>query len=164
MIIMGIDPGIERLGYAFIDISSNSMKPLSYGLISTSPGEKKEIRFVQIYNDLNSLIDRIKPDYASVETLIFAKNVKTAMIISEVRGIITLVLAQRGVPVTEFTPLEIKMSITGYGRSSKNQIQDAVRLILSLSEIPKPDDISDAIAIALCCGNRVKYNEKISGR
>jgi len=162
MIVMGIDPGIERLGYAFIEMTSSLIRPVSYGLISTSPADSKEQRFLQIFNDLNLLIDRHKPDYSSIETLIFARNVKTAMTISEVRGVITLALVSNNIPITEFTPLEVKMALTGYGRSTKTQIQQAVKLVLCLPEAPKPDDISDAIAIALCCGNRVNFNKRIS--
>jgi crossover junction endodeoxyribonuclease RuvC len=162
MIILGIDPGIERLGYAFTEVKSNSLQALSYGLISTSKEEKKPRRLHQIYEDIKSLIEKHHPSCLCVETLIFAKNVKTALVVSEVRGVILLLSAQFELPLLEFTPLQVKMSLTGYGRSSKSQIQSAVKLILCLPEIPKPDDISDAIAIAICGGNTMRFQQKIN--
>lgn len=153
MTVIGIDPGIERLGYAVLGISGSAIAPLSYGLISTPKTSPKNERLLQIYNDVRSLIEKHKPDCLSVETLIFAKNVKTALVVSEVRGVILLLSSQFGLPLYEFTPLQVKTGITGYGRSSKTQIQKAVKMVLNLAETPKPDDVSDAIAIALCAGN-----------
>lgn len=153
MTVIGIDPGIERLGYAVLDITGSKIVPLSYGLISTLKSTPKNERLLQIYNDVRELIIKHKPECISVETLIFAKNVKTALVISEVRGVILLLSSQFDLPLYEFTPLQVKSGLTGYGRSSKSQIQTAVKLILNLAETPKPDDVSDAIAIAICAGN-----------
>ncbi len=161
MTVLGIDPGLERLGYSILEFTNSAILPLSYGLISTDKDTEKSRRLFQIYSDLTSLIEKHRPDYISVETLIFAKNVKTALIISEVRGIILLLGAQHNLAIYEFTPLEVKMSLTGYGRSSKSQIQSAVKLILNLPEIPKPDDISDSIAIAICGGNTINFRNKL---
>ena len=161
MVVLGIDPGLERLGYSILEFSQNEIKPLSYGLICTPRILPKSQRLFQIYTDLQSLIEKNNPDYVSVETLIFAKNVKTALTISEVRGIILLISAQHRIPIYEFTPLEIKMSVTGYGRSSKSQIQNAVKLLLNLPEIPRPDDISDSIAFAVCGGITIAFQRKI---
>lgn len=162
MIVLGIDPGIERLGYSFLEFKHNEIKTLSFGLISTESCIPKAERLAQIYTDLKTLIEKIHPDAASVETLIFAKNVKTALVVSEVRGVILLLCSQYKIPIFEFTPLEIKMSLTGYGRSSKSQIQHAVKILLCLPEIPKPDDISDAIAIAVCGGNAAAFQNKLN--
>ena len=162
MIVLGIDPGIQRLGYALLEMDSRQAKPLSYGIITTQSNETKPNRFFQIYQDLESIIKTYKPDFASIETLIFAKNVKTALTISEVRGIIILLCTQYHLPVYEFTPLQIKMALTGYGRSKKPQVEKAVQMILKLPEIPKPDDISDALAIALCGGNHIHFQLKIT--
>lgn len=153
MTVIGIDPGIERLGYAVLEIANNEITPLSYGLISTLKTTPKNERLLQIYNDVKELIEKHKPECLSVETLIFAKNVKTALVVSEVRGVILLLSSQFGLPLYEFTPLQVKTGMTGYGRSSKSQIQKAVKMILNLAETPKPDDVSDAIAIAICAGN-----------
>ncbi len=156
MIILGIDPGIERLGYAFLDVTASRITALSYGLISTTRAQAKHDRIGRIYSDLKTLIERHRPAALSVETLIFAKNVKTALTVSEVRGVILLLASQFGLPLYEFTPLQVKMALTGYGRSKKYQVEKAVQLILSLPEPPKPDDVSDAIAIAVCGGSALK--------
>ena len=158
MIVLGIDPGIERLGYGFIEWKGSCFKPISYGLISTDKSCPKEQRLLQIFNDLVELIEKFRPDVLSTETLIFAKNVKTALIICEVRGIILLLAAKYNLRLEEFTPLQVKMALTGYGRSNKSQIEQAVKLILGLPEIPKPDDVSDALAISLCGGNSVRFS------
>jgi len=163
MVVLGIDPGIEKLGYSFIKSEKNNLTILSYGLITTKKEESKEIRFLQIYRDLETLLDRVKPDYIAVESLIFAKNVKTALVISEIRGIIILLSALNKIPLFEFTPLQVKMAITGYGRSSKSQIQKAVKTLLNLSEAPSPDDISDAIAVSICGVNSILFQNRIKG-
>jgi crossover junction endodeoxyribonuclease RuvC len=162
MRVLGIDPGIERLGFCMMEYKQGCLESPSYGLISTSKESGKPERILQIYQDLKSLIIKYKPEAVSVEKLIFAKNVKTALVISEVRGVIILLTAEFHLPLYEFTPLEVKMSLTGYGRSSKSQIQHAVKLILCLSEIPKPDDVSDAIAIAICGINAINFQKKIA--
>ena len=161
MVVMGIDPGIERLGYGIINCSGNKLEPLSYGLISTLKTTPKPERLRQIFEDINVIIEKHKPDIVSVETLIFANNVKTALIVSEVRRVILVCAALKALPVYEFTPLQVKMSLTGYGRSTKQQMEYAVKLILNLPEIPKPDDVSDAIAIAICGGNTARFLSKL---
>jgi crossover junction endodeoxyribonuclease RuvC len=150
MTVIGIDPGIERLGYAVLEFAGSEITPVSYGLITTKKETPKNERLLQIYDDLKSLIEKHKPERMSVETLLFAKNVKTALVVSEVRGVILLLSALFNLPLYEFTPLQVKSGMTGYGRSSKGQIQKAVKMVLKLAETPKPDDVSDAIAIALC--------------
>jgi crossover junction endodeoxyribonuclease RuvC len=162
MMVLGIDPGIEKLGYCMAQYSQGRLESPSYGLISTSKDCCKPERLLQIYQDLKSLFIKYKPEAVSVEKLIFAKNVTTALVISEVRGVIILLTAEFQLPLYEFTPLEVKMSLTGYGRSSKSQIQHAVKLILSLPEIPKPDDVADAIAIAICGLNAINFQKKIA--
>jgi crossover junction endodeoxyribonuclease RuvC len=152
--VLGIDPGIERLGYAVMEFSGSAIEPVSYGLISTKKETPKNERLLQIFNDLKTLIEKHRPERMAVETLIFAKNVKSALIISEVRGVILLLSAMFDLPLYEFTPLQVKSGITGYGRSGKAQIQKAVKMILKLAESPKPDDVSDAIAIAICGGQK----------
>lgn len=163
MRVFGIDPGIERLGYAIVDFEGSSMKPVSYGLISTSSETAKPERLYQIYRDLHELSTKYRPDYASIETLIFAKNVKTALTVSEVRGVILLLCAQEKIPVYEFTPLQVKIAVTSYGRSSKSQMEQAIKILLKLTSIPKPDDVTDALAIAVCGGNHISFDRKING-
>ncbi len=162
MIVLGIDPGIERLGYALIELKGNELKATSFGLISTKKEDDKTVRFFQIYEDLQYLINKHQPSYISMEKIIFAKNVKTALTISELRGVIILLSAIHKLPLYEFTPIQVKMATTGYGRSGKGQIQKALKLILSIPDIPPPDDISDALAIALCGINAIQFRKKLT--
>jgi len=149
MTALGIDPGYDRLGYGFIESEGDSMKIISCGLISTDKKSEKPARFHQVYMDLEKLISERRPSFIATEKLIFAKNVKTALEVSELRGIIILLSAIHGLPIYEFTPLQVKMAVTGYGRSGKEQIRRALEMIFSLPEISGPDDVSDAIAIAV---------------
>lgn len=150
MIVLGLDPGIERLGFGIINSQGNSFDPLSYGLITTESTDPKQIRLLKIYEDLNYLIEKWHPDMLAVETILFAKNVKTALTVSEVRGVILLIAALHQMSVHEFTPLKVKMTVAGYGRANKTQMQSAIKIILNLPEIPKPDDVADALSIAVC--------------
>ncbi|MGA2140915.1 MAG: crossover junction endodeoxyribonuclease RuvC [Brevinematales bacterium] len=161
MTALGIDPGYGRLGYSFIEEAGDVMKIISYGLISTDSKLEKPVRFHQIYLDLEKLISEKKPSFISMEKIIFAKNVKTALEVSEIRGVIILLSAIHGLPLYEFTPLQIKMAVTGYGRSGKEQIRKAVEMIFSMQEISGPDDISDALAIGVCGLGAYRYKEKI---
>lgn len=161
MIVLGIDPGIHRLGYAFIESVRSQLTPISYGLITTDAKEDKAQRILQIYNDLSELIDKYNPNNICIESLIFARNVTTAMMISEVRGAVILLSAQRKIPVIDMTPLQIKSAVAGYGKADKKQIQNAVTILLNLKEVPKPDDIADALAIAICGVGNLEYYSKI---
>jgi len=150
MRILGIDPGLQRLGFAVLEIEGSEIKPLSYGLISTETGIPKNDRLYQVYQDVETLIKKYNPKVMGLETLIFAKNTRTAMVISEVRGALLVLGKMYEMDIVEFSPLQVKTSVCGYGRASKAQIQQAVRILLSLAETPSPDDVADAIAIALC--------------
>lgn len=150
MTVLGLDPGIERLGYAVLKSQSSAPEVLSYGLISTSPRTEKHLRLHQIWQDIGELVEKFKPDTLALESLIFAKNVKTGLVVSEVRGVLLLAGATFQLRVLEFTPLQVKTRLTGYGRANKAQMQNAVRMLLSLRETPRPDDVADALAIALC--------------
>jgi crossover junction endodeoxyribonuclease RuvC len=152
--VLGIDPGIQRLGYAVLEIEGSEVTPLSYGLISTEPGIPKNDRLYQVYNDVETLIQKYTPQVMGLETLIFAKNTRTATIISEVRGALLVLGKIHNMDIVEFSPLQVKTAVCGYGRASKAQIQQAVRILLSLAETPSPDDVADAIAIALCSAHR----------
>ncbi len=163
MTVLGLDPGFERLGYGFIVNDGETIKSPSFGLISTKKEDEKGVRFLQIYNDIETLVRERPPSIISMEKLIFAKNVKTVMTVSEVRGVIILISALHNLPLYEFTPLQVKMATTGYGRSDKKAVRTAVRMILSIPEIPGPDDISDALAIALCGFNSAMTRQKLKG-
>ncbi len=150
MRILGIDPGLATTGWAVVDFDRDSKPiPVDYGAITTPKGLSVSERLVEIYDDMNSLIKRFKPEYAGVEILLFTNNAKTAMSVGEARGIVLLALEKNSIPIKEFTPPQVKNSITGYGRADKKQIQENVKVLCGLKEIPKPDDAADAIAIAI---------------
>lgn len=152
MIILGVDPGIATTGYAIIKVLSNSkLLVFDYGCIKTSKREVFSQRLSQIHDGLTNLIEKYKPGQMAVETIYFAKNAKTVIKVSEGRGVVILTAAEKGIKVAEFTPLQIKQALTGYGRASKEQIQKMVKSTLNLKEIPKPDDVADALAVAVTC-------------
>lgn len=148
MKVIGIDPGSGIIGFGLIEQSSKP-KLIDAGIIRTTIGDDPASRLVELYESLKELITEFKPDVASVEKLFFAQNVTTAMNVSQARGVILLALAEAGLPIHEYTPLQIKMAMTGYGRATKAQIQEMVRVQLSLKKKPSPDDAADALAVAL---------------
>lgn len=152
MIVMGIDPGIANLGYAFIEIKKKGgkLKTIDYGCIITSPDLSPGERLKIINNELNKLIKKYKPDIMSVESLYFFKNWKTAMPVSQAKGVVLLTAAKNKIPVCEITPLELKMTITGYGKADKKQVQKMVERTLNLKQPLKSDDAADALGIAIC--------------
>ncbi len=149
---MGIDPGLAKLGYAFIEIKKEGgkLKTIDYGCIVTSPDLSPGERLKTINNELNKLIKKYKPDMISVETLYFFKNWKTAMPVSQAKGVILLTAAKKKIPVCEVTPLEVKMTIVGYGRADKKQMQKMLEHTLNLKKPLKSDDAADALGIAIC--------------
>jgi len=150
MIILGIDPGLAATGFGAIKKSSKELGLLDYGVIATSPKQPTGERLAKLYKNISALCKRLKPDVLVVEKLYFFKNLKTALPVSEARGVILLAAAQQKVKVIELTPLQIKMGICGYGRADKKQIQRMTREILQLEKIIKPDDAADAVAAAIC--------------
>ena len=155
-IILGIDPGYGLTGYGVIKVSGNKYKTLDYGVIKTLVGEEFKDRLKYLHQDLEKIIKKYKPDLAAVEELFFFKNVKTAIKVGQARGVILLGLCLAGIPIVEFTPLQVKQAVSGYGQADKKQVQKMVKLLLNLEEIPKPDDAADALAIAICCANNIK--------
>ena len=150
MRILGIDPGVATTGWAIIDFDKdNKPHPVDYGAIITAKELTISQRLEEIYKDLNELIIKFKPGYAGVETLLFCNNAKTAITVGEARGVVLLTLQQHNIPLKEFTPLQVKDAITGYGKADKRQVQENVKTICELDEIPKPDDAADALAIAI---------------
>jgi crossover junction endodeoxyribonuclease RuvC len=150
MKILGIDPGYATLGWGIIEQKGSSFYPVAYGAIFTKADEPMEKRLQIIYNSLGAIIDEYQPDGMSVEELFFNTNTKTAILVSQARGVIILAAAEKSVPFYEYTPLQIKQALVGYGRADKNQVQQMVKRILSLDTIPKPDDTADALAAAVC--------------
>lgn len=150
MRILGIDPGLATTGWAVVDFNDNGdPTPVDYGALITKKDLTVSERIAEIYTDLHELIKKYKPEYAGVETLLFCNNAKTAISVGEARGVALLVLEQNRIPLKEFTPLQVKSSIAGYGKATKRQVQENVKMICGLKEIPKPDDAADAIAIAI---------------
>ncbi|HBI33946.1 MAG TPA: crossover junction endodeoxyribonuclease RuvC [Candidatus Moranbacteria bacterium] len=148
--VLGIDPGTAIVGWAILDETKGCVTSVAYGHITTSPKNSTAERLFEVVKDLEQIIEKYKPDEAAVEDLFFFKNVKTVMKVSQARGSILLTLERFCVSIFEYTPLQVKQALTGYGRAEKKQIQLMVKNILKLKEIPKPDDTADAIAIALC--------------
>ncbi len=149
MRVIGFDPGYGRLGFGVVDSQEGKWRLVSYGTIITHKDDTFLDRLKYIGDQIKELIDRFKPQEVSVEELFFQKNTKTAMKVAEARGVILYVCAQNNLPTFEYTPLQVKQSLTGYGKAEKQQIQEMVKLMLRLDKIPKPDDAADAIAIAL---------------
>ena len=151
MITLGIDPGTTRIGYGVVKQSGNNLACLDYGILKTS--SDKLVGFKEAAEQLKELINKHKPDQAGIEKLFFFKNQKTVMAVSEMRGVLLLTLAENNIPIQEFTPLQVKQSVSAYGRAEKAQMQRIVQLLLGLKDPIKPDDAADALAIAICCAN-----------
>ncbi len=155
--ILGIDPGTGILGFGVIEIDAkNKAHLVDAGVIRTPVKEDDAVRLLTIYEELIDIVTSTKPQIMSVEKLFFAQNVTTAMTVAQARGVVLLVGQQNGLELHEYTPLQIKQAITGYGRADKKQMQEMVRVILGLVEAPKPDDCADALAAALCCAQSVR--------
>jgi len=147
--ILGIDPGTGIVGFGCIEANNKQLKMVDAGVIRTKANQPDEIRLLEIYHETVQLIGEFQPQWLSIERLFFARNVTTAMSVSQARGVILLAAIQANLKIAEYTPLQIKMAITGYGRADKKQIQEMVRILLNLDVIPKPDDAADALATAI---------------
>lgn len=154
MIILGIDPGTTRIGFGVVEKNKNRLSPIAYGLISQKEKDKYQA-LKEIVHELNKIIKLYKPESAAIEKLFFFKNQKTVMAVSEMRGVLMSVLAQNNIPIHEFTPLQVKQAVSGYGRAGKNQVGDMVKLILGIKTPITPDDAADGLAIAICCANNI---------
>ncbi len=153
-IILGIDPGIADTGFGVIEKDErNNLKCLNYGSIQTVAGLEMPNRLDLLNKDLRKIIKKYKPDLIAVEQLFFSKNVKTALVVAQARGVVLLSAKQSGARTVEFTPLQIKQAVSSYGKASKMQVQKMVKILLNLKEIPKPDDAADALAVAICAVN-----------
>ena len=158
MIIIGIDPGYAIVGVGVVEYKGNKFRPIEYTAITTPAGMNTVDRLKKIYDEMSMLIDKHKPDSMAIEELFFNSNQKTAINVAQARGVILVAAANKGLPVRGYTPLQVKQSVTGYGRADKKQIQEMVKLILHLNVIPKPDDAADALALAICHAHSNKMN------
>lgn len=165
MIIIGVDPGFAITGYGVIEYKNNRFKTIDYGVITTDAKTDLPQRLYVINDKLQELLGQYKPDVMSVEELFFNTNIKTAIAVGHGRGVVLLTAAKAGIPVFEYTPLQVKQSVVGYGRAKKEQVQYMVKILLSLDSIPKPDDAADALAVAIChahssgMGNRLRIRQ-----
>ena len=155
VVILGVDPGYATVGWGVVDYQGNRFCTLDYGAVITEPGLPFERRLEQIYDEFTAIIARLRPSVMSVEKLYFNTNTTTAIGVAQARGCILLAARKGGVAVAEYTPLQVKQSVTGYGKAVKKQVMEMTRILLRLPAVPKPDDTADALALAICqahCG------------
>ena len=150
MRILGIDPGLATVGFSIVDVEKSKMRLVTCGVISTPEHTSLSSRLDRIFEDMNDLISSFSPDVMSIEELFFNTNITTGIAVAHARGVILLSAYRAGVQVFEYTPLQVKQAVVGYGRAEKNQVIDMVRRILALPAAPKPDDAADAVALAIC--------------
>ena len=149
-VILGIDPGTAITGYGVISEADGGPRALAYGVIRTPAKQELSLRLVTIYAELNALLNTNQPDAVAVEEVFFSKNARTALSVGHARGVVLLAVAQRDIPLFHYKPTQVKQAVTGYGGADKRQIQEMMRMLLDLDDIPRPDDAADALAIALC--------------
>ena len=150
MRILGIDPGIAIVGFGLIESDRSGVRMLQYGAVATEAGLPLATRLVQIENDMTALIAQLKPDEISIEELFFSKNITTGIAVAHGRGVILCTAERLGVPIYEYTPMQVKQAVVGYGLADKKQVMDMTKRLLKLKAVPKPDDAADALAIAVC--------------
>ena len=150
MVILGIDPGVATIGFGIIRAERGKNTLIQYGVITTPPGIPLSERLVQIHDDMQQLIETFKPDEMAVEELFFSKNITTGIAVAHGRGVILLAAEKAGVPVFEYTPMQVKQSVVGYGKAEKKQVMSMTQRLLNMKEIPRPDDAADALALAIC--------------
>lgn len=150
MVILGIDPGYAIVGWGVIEYKANKFRVIDYGAVTTEAKTPFPLRLCDIYNGLCEIIKKYQPQVLSMEKLFYNNNAKTVIDVAQARGVITLAAQQNGLKIAEYTPLQVKQSVTGYGRAVKKQVQEMTRIILNLEKIPKPDDTADALAMAIC--------------
>lgn len=150
LIILGIDPGYAIVGYGVVEYKNNHFRVLDFGAVTTDAHTDFNDRLLHIYTQLSAIIERFSPDAMAIEKLFFNTNAKTAIDVAQARGVILLAAKQRNVGIFEYTPLQVKQSVVGYGRAEKKQVQEMTKLLLNLQKVPKPDDTADALAMAIC--------------
>ncbi len=150
MRILGIDPGVATIGFGLVEADRGRQRLLQFGVITTPPGIPLSSRLWQISEDISSLLTQLKPDEAAVEELFFSKNITTGIAVAHGRGVLLLELEKAGIPVYEYTPMQVKQAVAGYGKAEKRQVMLMTQRLLKMKEIPRPDDAADALALALC--------------
>ena len=150
MLVLGLDPGLAVMGYGLVEGDGDRLEAITYGVVRTEAKTPLVQRLVRLHDALTELIAKHRPDVAAVEELFFSANARTAMGVGQARGVAILTVAQAGLSVVEYTPMQVKQAVTGYGGADKAQVQEMVRLLLQLAETPRPDDAADALAICIC--------------
>ena len=161
--VLGIDPGTHRTGYAAVDMRGSTLVAVDYGVITTSASLAPGARLKMIYERVVDLIERHRPQAAAVERLFLGQNAPSAIAVGQARGVVLLALAQAGVPLEEYTPSAVKTAIVGYGRADKAQVQEMVRVLFRLAAVPRPDDAADALAVAVCALNHAAVPAALRG-
>jgi crossover junction endodeoxyribonuclease RuvC len=162
MRILGIDPGIAIVGFGFIDKRGSKLVPVQYGSIQTEAHTDPALRLKTIYEAIHQLIDKYQPEAMAIEKLFFNRNVTTAFTVGQARGVLMLAAVQKGLTIAEYTPLQVKQAIVGYGKAEKRQIQEMVKMFLHLASVPKPDDVADALAVAICHAHSATLQQKLN--
>ena len=161
MLILGIDPGYAIVGIGVIEYEGNHFRPREYNAITTDAAMITSLRLRKIKEEIGAYLEKYKPDAVAIEELFFNNNAKTAIAVAQARGVLIAEAAVREIPIFEYTPLQIKQAITGYGRADKAQIQQMVKMLLNLNAIPRPDDAADALAVAICHAHSAKINDEL---
>lgn len=156
--VLGVDPGTALTGYAVVEEAGGRLSLIAIGVVDTPAKMALPVRLQHIYAGLQAVIAEHKPEAAAVEQLFFSRNTRTAMTVGEARGVVLLALADAGLTIAEYTPMQIKQAVTGYGSADKHQVQEMVRLLLALPDIPRPDDAADAAAVAVCSLHRARLD------
>lgn len=162
MLVIGIDPGTATTGFGLVRDTAQGLEVVDFGAILTPADLPQAERLVLLYDELKKILSLHRPDSAAVEKLFFSRNVTTAITVGQARGVVLLSMAQAGLPVGEYTPMEVKQAVAGYGGADKNQVQQMVRALLNLERIPKPDDAADALAIAICHLHSYRLNQYLA--
>lgn len=162
MRILGIDPGIERTGWGIVDVDGGNNKAIDYGCIVTSKNTAFPIRLKEIFSGIDAIIQRHNPDTLAVEEIFFAKNAKSAIIVGHARGVCLLLSGIRAIPLEEVTPLQVKSTLVGYGKATKEQVGLTVKEVLGLPRLPRPDDVCDALAVAITAGIKRSFNARLA--
>lgn len=157
--ILGIDPGYAIVGFGVIDYDGRNFKPIEYGAVLTEAHTPFTERLKAIHTDIEFIFEKFHPDCMAVEKLFFTTNQKTAIDVAQARGVVVLSAARRNIPVSEYTPLQVKSAVVGYGKAEKRQVMEMTKNLLGLANIPRPDDAADALAIAICHGHSVRWSD-----